>query len=534
MKNYKKGFLFIKKMMKPHRKWFMLATLFTTLIMILNIINVQVLAALIDFTKIGNAASASRCIVYLVIIVVVIIITTYYKGITSTRLSSKTSRDIKQLIFSKLLHGNYQEVQQFRAGDLLATVDEDASRVCDFINNNMLNLISQFGMAIIGIIYLFSINSLLGLATMSFTPFGMFIAFKINRKLGSMYPINNDLKADSLSVVEQILSNIPLVKSYIVERQVIKRVVASYQEVLKNDMKISVWSGLLQPACYLTSSIPRMVFLGVGGYMVINKIITLGMYIALYNLLDIIIGPTVYFPFMIDGLNQSIAAINRINRVTLIEDDNLKITIKGSSNYPSIDISNVKFSYNPNWEVINNLCFKHNGPGIIALKGESGAGKSTVIDMIAGLLSPNQGHIKLNGKVAVLPQTPFIFTESLLENVRLCDTDISINKVKEALVFSQSNVFVNRMENGLETLIGDGKRELSGGEAQRIGLARLYASSCNVWIMDEPTTGIDDVNEQLIISRLKNFSKEKLIIMAVHKKALLDIADEVIQIDKVV
>ena len=193
-------------------------------------------------------------------------------------------------------------------------------------------------------IYLLFVNPLLALATFAYTPIGMFFTLSLNHKMNKLYPLNADYKGEALSVVEQALSQIPVIKSFMMEKQVTKRIHEQFNNVYKTEMKISIWNALLQTACSSTARVPQILFIFFAGYMVMKGNLTIGAFVAFFDLIILIIGPTVYFPFLLNGLNNSIASINRIKSLENIP-QNGSIEKVMSSNTPEINMSNICFGY---------------------------------------------------------------------------------------------------------------------------------------------------------------------------------------------
>jgi ABC-type multidrug transport system fused ATPase/permease subunit len=308
---------------------------------------------------------------------------------------------------------------------------------------------------------------------------------------------------------------VPVIKSFIAEKQMREKIQRKYEAVFQTDMKISKWDALIQPACASTSMIPRMTYLIFSGYLVVNGRLSIGTLIAVYDLISYIIGPTVYFPFLLNGLNRSIASISRISRLDELEQPDRSLKEDHSEN-SGIKLENVSFSYEDGRTIIDDLSFEHNGPGIIAVCGKSGSGKTTLIDLIAGLYRQNDGEIKVSGNLAVVSQDAYIFKDNIYENVRIAKPDASDDEVKNALKLSGADNFA---ENCMDFT------DLSGGQKQRISLARAILTNADIWLLDEPTSALDSDTEKIILDTIKMVSKDKLILVSAHRQSLIDLAE---------
>jgi ATP-binding cassette, subfamily C, bacterial len=247
-------------------------------------------------------------------------------------------------------------------------------------------------------------------------------------------------------------------------------------------------------------------------------------------LLTFIIGPSVYFPFMLNGLNKSIASINRISKLEDISQIQYKRKPEAINAIPEINIKNISFSYLGNKKVIQKFSLFHHGNGIIAVCGKSGSGKTTLLDIISGLYQEECGSVEVNGKISAMSQGTYLFSMSLLENVRLAKINATDEEVIEALKIADADEFAKALPNGYYTMLGEGNGDLSGGQKQRIALARMILSDSPIWLLDEPTSALDTQTESVVINVINEMSKEKLILISAHRKSLIAIADKVINL----
>lgn len=226
----------------------------------------------------------------------------------SAKLSTLAGKNLKQKICHILLHAKYKDMVSVQAGDILKTVNIDTENVCSFLEGSLTDLFSQFIMALAALIYLSCINPKLAVITFIYTPIGMFFTLTLNKKMKSLYQIEENKSGKALSFLEQLISQIPVIKSFIMERQLRTRLYNMYSDIGTVQKNISIWNALMQPACSSTSYIPRIVYLIYAGKLVIENNMSIGTLIAVFELLNFIIGPTVYFPFLLNSFNKSVAS----------------------------------------------------------------------------------------------------------------------------------------------------------------------------------------------------------------------------------
>tara|TARA_B100001093_G_C26239159_1_gene763595 strand:- start:63 stop:623 length:561 start_codon:yes stop_codon:yes gene_type:complete len=171
--------------------------------------------------------------------------------------------------------------------------------------------------------------------------------------------------------------------------------------------------------------------------------------------------------------------------------------------------------------------------------GDSGSGKSTLIDLLTGIYEPQIGKIFVDGQdineikkgwrdiICIVPQKIFLTNDTIKKNIAfgIDDQEIDNSMIEEAVKFSQLEEFINKLPDGISTMIGDKGMEISGGELQRIGIARALYKDSEVIILDEFTSSLDKNNEEIIMKLIKSFKGKKTLIIIAHKKELIDFCD---------
>ncbi len=524
---YKSALVYLSRLMKPHKKWYLLASIASIVLVIVGLIQAKHSQLLIDSSILEDINLIIVSIFSFSVVLIFHALFEYIRLLCSAKLSASAGKDLKQIICHILLHARYKDMVSIQGGEVLKTVNVDTENVCCFLEGSLIDLFSQLIMAVGALIYLLFINPKLAVITFIYTPLGMFFTLTLNKKIKNLYQIDVDKSGKALSLVEQCISQIPVIKSFVMERQVRTKLYKMYEDIGGVQKDISIWNALMQPACSSTSSIPKIIYLIYAGKLVIEGNMSIGSLIAVFDLLNYIIGPTVYFPFLLNGFNKSIASINRIEKINSMELNEIQNNYYADSdnNINKVELINVNFSYDDNVQIIKNLSFSHEGNGVIALCGKSGSGKTTVIDLLSGLYSQNNGEVKLSSPCCVVTQDTYIFVDTLLNNIHVAKPTATNDEVISSIHMAGLNVLVEKLECGYDTMIGDGVRALSGGEKQRVSLARAILSDSPIWLLDESTSSLDVETEKIIIDVIKKKSSNNLIIMAAHRQSLINIAD---------
>ena len=209
-----------------------------------------------------------------------------------------------------------------------------------------------------------------------------------------------------------------------------------------------------------------------------------------------------------------------------------------------VEFKDVTFAYEESKNVLNNISFKANENELTAIVGNSGSGKSTITKLIAGFWNVSNGEI-LIGKtnlnelplkqnmelVSYVSQENFLFNKTILENLKMAKEDASMDEIKEACEKASCYNFINGLPNGYETIVGKGGANLSGGEKQRIAIARCFLKNSPIVLLDEATAYSDPDNESVIQQSIDKLIKDKTVIMVAHRLSTIVNANKIIVVD---
>ena len=314
-----------------------------------------------------------------------------------------------------------------------------------------------------------------------------------------------------------------------------------------------------QTISYLLSRIPKII-LEIAGVSIVVFIFIFFIVVDNKNIEEIIPFLTLIVLIVVrclpafTNLNQSLNSINytnkSINRIleiltdkTFDQDDPKYISKKKILQLEKIEVKNLSFSYNEDYKILEDVSFDIFKGQIIGINGTTGSGKSTLVDLILGLLKPNKGQILLNGEelnkksyeninIGYVPQDTYISDDTIEENIgfNINKQDIDPTKIKEAIKSSNLDNFINNLPEKVNTYIGEDGIRISGGQKQRIGLARALYDDPKLLILDEATSALDNETEASIINEITKLKKDKIIIMIAHRLNTLKNCDKIITV----
>ncbi|MDC3053344.1 ABC transporter ATP-binding protein/permease [Candidatus Pelagibacter sp.] len=281
---------------------------------------------------------------------------------------------------------------------------------------------------------------------------------------------------------------------------------------------------------------------------IINEIPSLSFFIvSLIKLMPCISRISINITKIVYNL-KSVEIINEISFSYINKKANYKINqLKQNKNFNFLNkivFENVDFSYSKEKKLLQNISFVIEKNSLVLIKGMSGAGKSTLIDLILGLIKPDTGKIKIDNtnienilipwqnKISLLPQKTFLLEDSIKNNIIFGMEELNNSEVKIKKIVKDTNLelFINNLSDGINTKISERGKNISGGEMQRICLARSLYRNGDILICDEPTTGLDEENVTIFMNILKNLSKEKTILLVSHEKKLEEISNKILEI----
>lgn len=298
---------------------------------------------------------------------------------------------------------------------------------------------------------------------------------------------------------------------------------------------------IYEPALEAVPSLGVLAVLGVGGMQVAAGSVTAGDVVTIAYLLTVASVPLKNLGWLFGGFPASIAGYERL-RAVLHEKETIPygpLALPAGTGGAAVRLSDVAVSYG-GFEVLRSVSFEAAPGSSVAIVGETASGKSTIASLLARLIDPDRGRVEIDGvdvaqlppghlaeHVALVPQTPFVFDDSVRGNVTL-GRDLSDDDVWQALRIAQGEQFVASLPHALDTRLGERGTTLSGGQRQRIALARALAGRPRLLVLDDATSAIDPEVEARILSALRSALSDTTLIMVAYRKATVAIADEVV------
>lgn len=373
----------------------------------------------------------------------------------------------------------------------------------------------------------------LGLVAVVVFPILLLLNVGYQRRIDRYYNLAQKELGSLSEAVHESFDGVMVVKSFGAEKRETQRL-ADISSRLR-DARIDA-VGIRSTFEAMLDAIPNLLNIALivlGSYRVKSGNMSVGELSSFIYLFSLLVFPLRIIGYLFSEIPHSVAGWRRINEVLdekLLRDP--AMDIRSTQHGVGIEIRDCCFGHQDQSPILNNLNLKIDQGKTVALVGATGCGKTTLLHLISGLISPTSGDIAVqSGGVSLVFQEAFLFAESLRYNITL-DSQISTESVQRALEISQCNDFVVDLELGLDTTMGERGISLSGGQRQRVALARAIAQNRSVLLLDDTTSALDPNTESNVVTSLRQMSGHHTVVIVASRPSTIALADEVLFMDE--
>ena len=480
-------------------------------------------------------------IVPLIIYGVLLLISTilgYVENYPEQQVKNKLYLDFKLQSLKKMKSIDYLEYQKIGTGRLTQKAEDGATASRDIMINFWLKLFRYLlPTAIFSLLFIFRVKK----EYVLFVFLGYIIVVIIsNLILKKLYKLKENILLNQEFLNKHLVRGfMELVvfrtnKKFDTELKVTKE---GIKNIVDGKTKIKLVHEIFFTVFALIVNILKVVVLG---YAVLKSDLSVGAVVTVISLLGKAYEPIAIFNVeYVDYKLNKVTVNNYIELLDIKDDEALNSGLELKELNGNIEFKNVSYSYNNEKNIINNLSFKINKNSSVALVGESGSGKSTIIKLIMGLLKYDKGNILIDDKelyklnlnsfydnVTYVSQEAPIFDGTLRENL-IFDKKISDEEIIKVLNLVCLNKFYEKLENGLDTELGEKGIRMSGGEKQRVALARLFFDDSKIIILDEATSAMDNITEKLVMENVVKQLDNKTLIVIAHRLETIKDVDKI-------
>ena len=457
-------------------------------------------------------------------------------------------------------------------GDLMARCTNDMQRVRDLAGPATLEIGRAVTMMLIGFAFMLSVDVRMALIALAYFPVIAIVIAKFRQVMEDKYRAVSDQFGEISNHVQENISGIRAVKAYAQEESQTAAFAVANRELMRRTMSWALYMGSFWPMMTLAAGASLALVLWFGGRDVVSGRLTIGEFVQFTAYLAILTNPLQSLGWTASMAQQGLAALRRVNEVFAIEpsiqDPEAPVELRDPRG--RIEYRNVSFSYdagigNPgdtpgsadgdtassaaaetiSRPVLQDLTFEIPAGKTAAIVGATGAGKTTVANLLVRLYDPTSGQVLIDGVdirelrlaelrelVGFVPQETFLFSDSLRENVALARDDASDAEVDDAVQTSQLVNDLGQLTHGLDTVLGERGVTLSGGQKQRTALARALLKAPPVVVLDDALSHVDTHTEEEILAALRHWVKDRTTIIIAHRTSTLSAADFLLVLDE--
>jgi len=550
--------------------------LFSTLLMVSMIPTLNVLFGITkkvyeepEYTGIGNikayaeeffnykitTLSADHGLQFVLMFVISIIITTaFLKNLTNyfasyhvTRLRTGVLRDLRERLYNKIINLPVSYYSERRKGDVMARMLGDINEVQNSFFQ-ILELVVREPLTIIfSIVAMFIISAKLTLFVFAFIPISGFIISRVGKNLKAKSVKAQHENGVFISVLDETLSGLKVVKGYNAEKSFISKFNDSINRLLHLSNSIGNKNNLASPLSEFLGIITIAVLLWFGAQLVVEEqSLSSSTFIAYIALAYTILTPAKAISKASYQVKTGLAAADRV--FTLMEQENTITDSPDAIDKKSFDdkiiLDKINFKYEHE-NVLKDFSLEIPKGKTVALVGQSGSGKSTIANLLTRFYDVNEGAVKIDNTdikeiklaslrnlMGLVTQDSILFNDTIKGNIALGKPDATDEEIIEALKIANAYEFVKDLPNGIYTNVGDSGNKLSGGQKQRLSIARAVLKNPPIMILDEATSALDTESERLVQQALENMMQNRTSVVIAHRLSTIQKADTIVVMQK--
>ena len=489
------------------------------------------------------------------LICVFIVISTFLKNLflyisyfISSPIRSAIITRMRAELYNKILSLPIGYFTEQRKGDIISRMTNDVTEVEVSIVSTLEGLIKD-PLTVIGyLLFLVYLSPTLSVFLLVLLPLTGVIIGRISRNLKKQSHSAAMLLGDSLSILDETLAGLRVIKAFIAEKILRQKFVSINDDLFHVRRRMHARRDLASPLTELLGVIVLSIILYFGGRLVLaqNGSLAAGDLIAYIAVFAMIINPAKNLSTAFFNIQRGSAAIQRIEDilqapVTIEDSVKAKDLVSFQS---SIEFKNVSFAYD-GITVLENINLKIEKGKMVALVGSSGAGKSTLADLVPRFHDISGGELLIDGvnikeyslksvreQMGIVTQEPILFNDTISNNIALGSPAANIAEIEHAAIVANAHQFIMQKDENYQTNIGDRGNKLSGGEKQRLTIARAILKNPPILILDEATSSLDTESERLVQDAINKMMQNRTSIVIAHRLSTVRHADEIIVLHK--
>lgn len=492
----------------------------------------------IDFTTLINL------LVVVVILYIVSALFSYLQSYLLVEISIDISYNLRQRLMDKITHLPVEQISENKRGDILSRITNDVDSLQNGITQAFLQMLTAV-ITIVGVfIMMLSINVWMTLATIILVPTAFAVIRYITKHSQSYFLKQLVFKGSLNAQIEETFTGHDIIRAFNQEADSIEKFNNDNDSWYTHEWKSQFYSSLNGPLMNFISNFAYVVIAVLGAVMVLERAIAVGDILAFFQYIQNFTRPIQQITRVMNLIQTAMAASERIFEFLEYPDEQNPSTRQLRELKDEISFENVSFSYTPNEKIIKNLSFKVKKGEQVAIVGETGAGKTTIVKLLMRFYDVDSGSIKIDGVdiaeydknsvrslIGMVLQDSWLFSDTLSENIRYGNLESVEDEIIDASRQVYADNFIRQLPDGYESILNEDSDNISHGQKQLLTIARTIISKKEVLILDEATSSVDTRTEKLIQKAMDKLMEGKTSFIIAHRLSTIKNADKIIVIE---
>lgn len=546
MRDILRTYAFLKPFLQKYRTAYLVLLLLLVVDLCLTIAFAWFFGAIIEAAVHGDFDRLKSLVLLGIFLVLSGMASGYFHIYFETVATNGVKKDLKNHLFNHMLRLPVNTASNQRSGELISHFNNDIHSIDGMIGSNLLDLIRLPMIYVTIFIYLFHLNASLSLLSLVIAPVaalgGVIFGLLLRRNSRLIF----DLMANINSLLNETFQGFLVIRSFTMETLLFKKYVRQNRELYHLELENAKLQGGFYTGGKLVGSATFFVSLTLGAYFVSEGMMTIGVLLTFVNLVNHLVYPLTGLASQWAGFQRSVVASERILKVLEQPADSADLPsfVHTQTHLRPIEFRNVTFRYDENKRLFDHFNLQIPAGKVVALVGPSGAGKTTLFNLLQSLYKPQSGEIfvgrvstknltlsELRSAIAHVPQETFLFGGTIRENLMVARPNITWDEMIQAAVSANIHDFIVSLPNGYDTEIGERGIKLSGGQKQRVVIARAILKDAPILLMDEATSALDNETEYHVKKALEQLMKGRTTLVIAHRLSTIQNADEIIVLD---
>ena len=460
----------------------------------------------------------------------------YIQSIFMSYIGQHIVTRFRELLLEKILYADMSYLYLNRSGELISRVINDINRIQYFVSNMLPELIRE-SLTVVGLVgFIIYLNAQLAFYALVLVPLVIYPLILIAKKLKKYSHRSQEKNADVVSRLTEVFNNSEIIKANTTEAYEHQRFSVENWKFFKINMK-SVYVGeIVSPMMEIIGASGLAAVIFIGGQEVYNNNMSVGEFTAFLTAVGQVFQPIRRIGSIYSKIQDAIAASERVFHILDLKNEIVDGDNELSEDIHTITLKNASLHYGEKL-ALKNIDLNVTEGQTIALVGDSGGGKSSLVNMLIRFYDTSEGEVLINGKnvktltqhslrekISIVSQRVYIMQDSLAQNVAY-GHEVDEQKVLDALKHADAYEFAMSLDEGIHTMMEEFGANLSGGQRQRIAIARAIYKHASLLILDEATSALDNESEKRIQEALKAYAKDKIVITIAHRLSTIEDAD---------